>query len=242
MTTRSFLPLSVTAPYPCSYLPGATARSLLVTPGDVVDTQVYSALVDKGFRRSGLFTYRPLCQGCNACQTLRLPVQSFAPNRSQRRTWRQHQALTVHIAAPRMQAEHYALYQRYLKARHSGGGMESDSASDYEQLLLRSRVNTQLVEFWAASEQGEAQLRMVSVVDVLQQGLSAVYTFYDDAINGLGTFGILWLVHWARQLGLAHVYLGYWIEGCAKMAYKTRFLPCEILQDGRWVRLERTGA
>lgn len=242
MTTRSFLPLSVTAPYPCSYLPGATARSLLVTPGDVVDTQVYSALVDKGFRRSGLFTYRPLCQGCNACQTLRLPVQSFAPNRSQRRTWLQHQALTVRIAAPRMQAEHYALYQRYLKARHSGGGMESDSASDYEQLLLRSRVNTQLVEFWAASEQGGAQLRMVSVVDVLQQGLSAVYTFYDDAIKGLGTFSILWLVHWARQLGLAYVYLGYWIEGCTKMAYKARFLPCEILQDGRWVRVERASA
>lgn len=232
----------LTAPYPCSYLPDAVARSQVATPGELVDTQVYSQLVDQGFRRSGLFTYRPQCMGCQKCQTLRVPVERFAPNRSQRRTWQQHRQLSTALLPARMDNAHFALYQRYLRARHDDGGMDNDSPADYEQFLLHSRVKTCLLEFRdGEASQGEAQapLRMVSVVDVLDQGLSAVYTFYDPDVAGLGTYAILWLIEWARQLGLPYVYLGYWIEDSTKMAYKARFLPHEVLQDGRWVEVDR---
>ncbi len=227
----------ITAPYPCSYLPQTLARSQVATPGELIDSRVYAQLIDQGFRRSGLFTYRPHCDACQACQTLRVPVQHFAPNRSQRRAWRAHQALHVRILPTQMHPEHFALYQRYLRTRHSDGGMSHDSASDYEQFLLHSRVHTRLLEF-REGHTDEAPLRMVSVVDVLEQGISAVYTFYDPDIAGLGTYGILWLIDWARLQGLTYVYLGYWIAGSAKMAYKARFLPHEILRAGNWVTVQ----
>ncbi len=222
-----------TADYPCSYLPGQQARSLVAAPSHVVDGAVYSALITQGFRRSGSFTYRPHCQQCQACQSLHVLVGGFTPNRSQRRAWRQHESLQASTQRPHFNPAHYALYQRYQHARHRGGGMDEDSIEQYHQFLLDSQVDTRLVEF--RDPETEAVV-MVSIIDVVADGLSAVYTFYDPEAEhaSYGTYGVLWQIALARSLGLPYVYLGYWIEASAKMRYKQAFVPHEILRDGQW--------
>ncbi len=227
----STLKFYTTKSYPCSYFSERSARSQVATPDHLIDARIYEKLIRVGFRRSGCFTYRPDCDGCNACIPARINVNQFSPNRSQRRTWKRHQQIIATRQALKFNSEHFALYQRYQSMRHSLGSMDNDNREQYEEFLLQSNVDTELIEFHV----GE-QLRMVSIIDKLDDGLSAVYTFYDPEIvnASFGTYNILWQIELCRELNLSYVYLGYWIKENRKMSYKANFQPLEVFIDNQW--------
>ncbi len=220
----------VTAPYPCSYLSHQLAQSLIATPQHLVDAHQYSGLIQQGFRRSGSFVYRPHCENCNACIPVRLPVHAFKPTRSQKRAFKAHNTLEVSIHDIGFEQEHFALYQLYQASRHDAD-LDQETAEQYQNFLAKSNVDSVLVSF---KEQDVT--KMVSVIDIVEDGISAVYTFYDtkDKQSSYGTYSVMWLIAWCQRLGLPYLYLGYWIKNSRKMAYKQKFEPQEALIDGEW--------
>ena len=222
-----------TLEHPCGYFAERHARNLVIDPLARALPQIYGSALDRGFRRSGGHVYRPHCRGCNACIAARLPVADFVPSRSQRRCLSRNAGVESVEAPPRRTTENFALYRRYLESRHRGGGMDDPSADDFERFLACPWSPTRFLELREAG-----RLLAVAVTDVLPNGLSAVYTFYDPELEarGLGTLSILRQVEWARRDSLPHLYLGYWIPGHRKMDYKSRFHPLELLRDGHWQR------
>jgi leucyl-tRNA---protein transferase len=267
MSLLNDIPLSalhfyMTAPYPCSYLPAVQARSQVATPAFLINAPVYSELVQHGFRRSGTYTYRPLCDDCQACVPLRVLAKQFTANRSQRRAWAQHGHLEASLHHLQDGPEYYDLYQRYQRSRHPDGGMDNDDRESYQSFLLQSHVDSLLVEFRepfdpadettshstkpasgqvAGYQDRQGVLRMVSVIDLLGDGLSSVYTFYEPDLPRarLGIYNVLWQIELCRKLGLDFVYLGYWIEQSRKMAYKTVYQPAQGLIDGAWQAISK---
>lgn len=232
----------ITSAHPCNYLPGRQASSLIADLRVRITTPIYAALINHGFRRSGDYVYRPHCQACDACVPVRVPVALFQPQRSQKRTWRRNQDLHVRRVECAYHAEHFLLYQRYVRSRHNGTGMDQCGPDHYMEFIGSAGIDTVLYEF----RHGDALLA-VAVVDQLPQGLSAVYTFYeaDDAQlakRSLGTFGVLRLIEECRTRDLPWLYLGYWIANSEKMAYKNRFQPLHAYREGHWGRLPPDGA
>lgn len=241
MTSPNELPLNqlqfyLSAPYTCSYLPGEIAQSLMATPQHLINASVYNHLIQRGFRRSGDFAYRPHCPHCQACISTRVVLNDFTPSRSQKRVLKQHQHLDVRILPVDFYEAHFSLYSAYIQARHAeelDKPAEQSEREQYHSFLCQSHVDSVLVEF---SEND--QLKMVSVIDIVDDGMSAVYTFYDtsDPKASLGTYSVLWQIAWAKSFDLPYLYLGYWIKASKKMAYKQKFQPQEHLINGAWQR------
>lgn len=235
--TLQKLQFYVTTSYSCGYLPKRLAQSLIATPQHLVDANVYSSLIQQGFRRSGKFAYRPHCEHCQACVPVRIVLQDFTPSRSQKRAQRQHQHLTTTVLPVAFHEEHYTLYAAYQKLRHAEDKPEKNAADDdveqYKSFLCETNVESVLVEF-----RENNQLKMVSVIDIVHDGISAVYTFYDATEHkaSYGTYNVLWQINWAKQLNFPYLYLGYWIQDSQKMRYKQKFQPLEKLIDGEWIK------
>lgn len=234
MSSLAEIKVYATYPHECSYLDDKEATTLFIDPHARVDKQLYSRLSELGFRRSGPHIYKPHCQQCQACIPARIPSNQLQTNRAQRRILKRNQDLDIREVESIDLPEYYALYERYINARHSDGDMHPPSREQYLSFLTREWQVTRYYVFY----DGEQPLA-VCVLDALDHGLSAVYTFFDPDLpqRSLGTFAILWQAHKAAALGLDYLYLGYWIEGCRKMAYKGQFQPLEILIDGSWQNL-----
>ena len=226
-----------TGTHACGYWADREARDLVLDPRDPRLPQLYPMALDWGFRRSGDIVYRPSCVGCQACVAVRVPVASFRPDRSQRRCLKRNADVDARIVAPLRTAEHLALYRKYLTTRHRGGGMDDHGAPEFEQFLIGSWNQGRFLEL---REHGSHRLLAVAVTDLVDGALSAVYTFYDpdEAERGLGTLAVLKQLEWAARDGRAHLYLGYWIAGHAKMDYKRRFQPLEGFNGRGWARLQ----
>jgi leucyl-tRNA---protein transferase len=228
-----------TSEHPCGYWPERQARDLVFDPGDPRLAQIYPTALSWGFRRSGNLIYRPHCRACRACVAARIPVADFRPDRSQRRCLARNADLEIRVLPAERNDEHFALYRRYLSARHPGGGMDGHGASEFDQFLLSTWGQGRFLEFRTHQPHGQGELLAVAVTDVVSDALSAVYTFYnpDMADRSLGTFAILQQIAWARRDGKDHLYLGYWIDGHSKMAYKRRYRPLEMFDGYGWSRV-----
>jgi arginine-tRNA-protein transferase len=223
-----------TAEHPCGYFPQRLARDLVLDPTDALLPQLYAGALEAGFRRSGGHVYRPRCAACDACRPLRIDCSAFRANRSQRRNLARNADLELAIVPLEHRAEVCALYHRYVAARHPDGGMDKGSDADFEAFTQCAWSPTQAFEFRL-----RGQLVALAISDVVQDALSAVYTFYDPALSerGLGTHAILRQIAWARSRRLQHLYLGFWIEGHPKMDYKSRFAGAECFRRGHWLPL-----
>ena len=221
---------------PCPYLAGRLERRLVTSLAGPAADADHDRLLRAGFRRSQRFAYRPACPGCSACVPVRIPVERFVMTRAWRRVLHRNGDLAARERPLVASEEQYALFERYLLSRHEDGGMADMGFADYNAMVAEAGVSASLVEW----RRPDHRLMAVSLTDRTASGLSGVYKFFepDEPRRSLGTHIILWHVQRARELGLPHVYLGYWIAGSPKMAYKARFTPLERLGPDGWQPLE----
>jgi arginine-tRNA-protein transferase len=223
-----------TPAHDCSYLEGRQAITLFADPHADIDTALYSALSAVGFRRSGAHIYRPHCQACQACIPVRVLVNECRLNRRQRRIWKKNLDLDVCIKQPMLTNEYYDLFERYIRQRHADGDMFPTDREQFQSFLVNGRAEARFVEFRLAG-----RLLAVAVMDILDSALSAIYTFFDpdQTQRSLGTFAVLWQLEEGRRQTKHWLYLGYWIDECQKMNYKSEYTPQERYIDNRWQRL-----
>lgn len=242
---RHTLPIApqfyVTAPQACPYLDGHSERKLFTALSGEGARALNDTLSKQGFRRSQNVLYRPACSDCAACMSARIRVADFAPSRSHRRTLRKNAALQREATSPWATDEQFALFRRYLDGRHADGGMADMDIFEFAAMIEETPVRSRVIEYTekrpGRGRKGSGRdLVAVCLTDVLDDGLSLVYSFYEPERikDGLGTYMILDHVDLARQVGLPYVYLGYWVPGSAKMAYKARFSALEVYRDGEW--------
>ena len=229
---------------PCPYLPGRIERKVFARLTGVLAQPLSEALTHSGFRRSQSIAYRPSCEGCSACVSVRIVADEFVPSRGQRRILKRNIDLARRQAPAEATREQFALLRTYLDSRHSGGGMSDMGLFDYVAMVEETPVNTHIVEYRRADENGKpGTLLGCALTDVLRDGLSMVYSFFHpgEDSRSLGTHMILDHIEAAKARGLPNVYLGYWVQGSAKMNYKARFSPLEALGPDGWARLGSTG-
>ncbi|HEX5756059.1 MAG TPA: arginyltransferase [Arenimonas sp.] len=232
MGTQSGIRLFQTLEHRCGYYPERQARDLILDPDDPRLQALYGEALARGYRRSGGHVYRPHCRSCQACVPVRIPVQRFVPDRSQRRCLKRNHDLDLVVAPAKRSDEHFDLFRRYLRARHAGGGMDDASEDNFDAFLSCPWSPTVFLEL---RRQGE--LLAVAVTDVVPGALSAVYTFFDpdQRERGLGSLAILQQIAWAQAQRRHHLYLGFWIAGHPKMDYKQRYQPLQRLDGEFWV-------
>jgi len=225
------LNLYATPPHECGYIDDQQAITVFLDPHFAKDRHIYTHLTEQGFRRSGEHLYRPHCENCSACISVRVPIHAFVPSRSQKRVWKKNQDINVIAVTPTFQQSHFELYAGYIHQRHLGAGMDNPTPESYMAFLTSDWSDTVFYEFYL-----DNVLIGVAVVDRLENALSAVYTFFDSryASRSLGTFAILWEIKEARRLQLDWLYLGYWIESCQRMAYKSNYKPLQYYKNGQW--------
>lgn len=235
MSNLRTLVFFATPPHDCSYLPDREATTMFVDPRANVDKKLYSQLTALGFRRSGSHYYRPHCEHCNACVPVRLKVDQFQPDRNQRRVLRKNEDLSCRLVPAAFSERYYRLYAHYIEERHRDGDMYPPSREQFTSFLVDGATDSWFMEISLGDE-----LAGLAAVDLLDDGLSAIYTIFAPELEdrSLGTFAVLWQIEEARRRGLPHLYLGYWIRECRKMNYKTRFKPIEALRDGHWRELQ----
>ncbi|MEI9899358.1 MAG: arginyltransferase [Hyphomicrobium sp.] len=241
---KHFPEFYVTAPQPCPYLPGRQERKLFTHLTQEKPATLIDNLLRGGFRRSQNIAYMPYCEGCQACVSVRVVIDGFVVTRSMRRAVEQARQLEARRVPPEPTSEQFALFRRYIDARHSDGGMADMTVLDYAMMVEDSVINTFVTEYRQKpenpldSDPDNWPLKAVALCDLLSDGISMVYSFYDPGIDqmSLGTYMILEHVGYARTLGLPYLYLGYWINGSRKMNYKMRFQPQEHLGPNGWVR------
>lgn len=235
----------LTPPAPCPYLPGRTERKVFTKLSGPLSREIHESLARVGFRRSQNIAYRPACDGCAACTSVRVVVSDFEPSRTFRKTLAANADLSVCAVDPLAQEEHYCLLKAYLGARHAGGGMAGMGVLDFVAMVEDTTIDTHIIEYRLPPDESGApgELAACALTDLMSDGLSMVYSFFnpDLASRSLGTFMVLDHIERARRAGLPYVYLGYLVEDCRKMTYKGRYQPLEGHGPEGWTPLKPRG-
>lgn len=231
----------VTTPQACPYLDGRMERKLFTALQGEDAVQLNDSLSKQGFRRSQNVLYRPTCVDCNACMSARIRVKDFVPTKSQKRATKKNAYLKRAATSPWATEAQYEMFREYLEARHADGGMADMDVFEFAAMIEETPIRTRLIEYYTpASDTSSRALAATCLTDLLDDGLSMVYSFYKPELtkDSLGTYVILDHIEIAREAGLPYVYLGYWVPGSKKMGYKARFSALEVYQNGAWVAVD----